>query len=393
MVNKKKFISPGNIEEKVKRKENNFLALIRRYPGISRQNCARKMGVSTFNISRLAPTLIDKGMIFEGESDSANNCGRPSTPLFLNPEYQYFAGIDIEAERWRFAIIDFCGNLVHSWNHIFSECQSRNDYIEQLSGIFNQAITSAGDKWAKVAALGIGAPGFVDHETGIVESYEILPEFRRIPLLDIFSLASGKPSFITHNIFCLATHSLWKKEGAENEVIIHAAIRSGISVAFNIKDNVYYGKNWRAGELGLFMVNSKPLQKTAGLSALKHQLPDLDDRFWQGNPEAVDAAFRKRTIKRVIVQAMTDIGTCLANAAALLDNDEIIIYSTLFLQENSIWEIFMDSLVKQRKAQGLGTLKITRGANSEFNAAIGAAFYALEQQYSRKTSIQKNMKM
>jgi len=389
MTNKKKFISPGNIEEKVKRKENSFLALIRRYPGISRQSCARKMGVSTFNISRLAPTLIDKGMIIEGEADSANNCGRPSTPLFLNPEYQYFAGIDIEAEQWRFAIIDFCGNFVYSWSHAFSECQSRNDYIEQLSSLINHAMAAAGDKWAKVAALGIGAPGFVDHETGIVESYEILSEFKRVPLLDICSLASGKPSFIAHNIFCLATHSLWKKDGAENEVIIHAAIRSGISVTFNIKDNVYCGRNWHAGELGLFLVNGKPLQETAGLSALRRQLPGLDERFWHGDPDVVTEIFRRWTVKKIISQAMDDIAVCLANAAALLDNDEIIVYSTLFLQENRIWEMLVEAFEKQRSAQGLGTLKVIRSVNSEFNAAAGAAFYALEQQYPRKVPSQK----
>jgi predicted NBD/HSP70 family sugar kinase len=389
MANKKKFVSPGNIEGKVQRKENSFLALVRRHPGISRQNCAQKMGVSTFNVSRMTPTLIEKGMITEGESDPANSCGRPSTPLFLNPEYQYFAGIDIEAEQWRFAIIDFSGNLIHSWSRTFSKCQSRNEYIEQLSTLIKQAITESGEKWEKVAAIGIGAPGFLDHETGIVENYEILSEFKRIPLLDICSLASSKPSFITHNISCLATHSLWKKDGAENEVIIHAAIRAGISVAFNIKDNIYYGRKRHAGELGLFLINGKTVQETAGITALKQTLPDLDERFWHGVPEAINEAFRRRTVKKVISQAMDNISVCLANAAALLDNDEIIVYSTLFSQENPIWELLRDSFEKHRKAQGLEPLKISCGIDSEFNAAVGAALYALERQYPRKLSGQK----
>ncbi len=390
MANKKKFISPGNIEEKVKRKENSFLALIRRYPGISRQNCARKMGLSTFNISRLAPTLVDKGMIVEGESDSGNSCGRPSTPLFLNPEYQYFAGIDIEAEQWRLAIIDFSGNLVYSWNRKFLKRQSRNDYIEQLSELFNQAIIDAEEKWSKVAALGIGAPGFLDHDAGIVENYEILPEFKRIPLLDICSLVSGKPSFITHNIFCLVTHSLWKKDGAENEVIIHAAIRSGVSVAFNIKDSVFYGKNWRAGEMGLSIVNGRPLQETAGISALKRRLPDLSEHFWHGDPKSIREALRKRTVKKIIVQAMNDIAACLANAAAFLDNDEIVVYSPLFPCRNAIWDILEEAFGRYRCVQGLDSLKISCGIDVEFNVAVGAALYALECQYPRKTPDRDN---
>lgn len=384
MTNKKKFISPGNIEGKLERKENLFLALIRKYPGISRQICAKKMGVSTFNISRLASALIDKGIVTEGESNLAeNSCGRPSTPLFLNPEYQYFGGIDIEASQWRFAIIDFAGNLIHSWNSSFSECNSRNDYIEQLTDLLQQAIAAAGEKWVKVVALGIGAPGFVDHETGIVENYEILPEFKSIPLLDICSLASCKPSFITHNIFNLATHALWKKDGAEKQVIIHAAIRSGISVAFNINGNVYYGSKRHAGEIGLSLINGKMLQDAAGLSALKRLLPDVEAGFWHGEPKSINNAFRRRSVRNIINQSMDDIALSLANAAAFLDNDEIIVYSTLFLKENIIWETLQKSFEKYREIQKLGPIKFTCGVDSEFFAAIGAALYALDQQFLR----------
>ncbi len=378
-------MSPGNIEEKIRRKENRFLALVRRYPGISRQSCAQKMGISTFNISRLAQSLLERNLIVEGETTSGNNCGRPSTPLLLNPEYQYFAGIDLEAEYWRFVIIDFRGNLIHSQQYDFCRCASRTDYIEQLSNLLTQAIDASGEHWEKVNALGVGAPGFVDHETGIVENYEILPDFKRIPLLDICTLVSGKPSFITNNILCLATRSLWKKDGTEHKVLIHAAIRSGISTAFNIRDNVFYGRNKQAGELGLFLVDGAPLQESAGLSVLKRRLPNLDQDFWHGTPEQVKQGFRSKKIKTIITKAMEQIATCLANAAAFMDNDEIIVYSTLFKHENLIWEILRNAFVKYRKLQGLKPLKITRCGDSEFYVATGAALYALDQQYLRKT--------
>jgi predicted NBD/HSP70 family sugar kinase len=382
MANKVKFISTGDIEEKIERKINRLLALVRKSPGISRQNCALKMRISTFNVSQMVPILVDKGMITEGKSDlSEKTRGRPSTPLYINREYIYFAGIDIEAVQWRFVIIDFAGNLVFSQLSSFQECHSRTDYIEQLTSLMQKAINAAGKCWEKVGVIGIGAPGFLDQETGIVETYEILPGFKMIPLLDIFKLVSGKPSYITHNIFNLATYALWKRNDDEKKVIMHAAIRSGISVAFNIGGRVYCGNNRRAGEMGLSMINGRTLQETAGISALKHLLPDLDDDFWHGNPDAIEKTYLRQDVRKIIDHAMDDIALCLANAAALLDNDEIIVYCALFPSENSIWGKLQNSFKKYRSLQKLKKIKFICATDSELNAACGAALYALEHQY------------
>jgi len=86
-------------------------------------------------------------------------------------------------------------------------------YIEQLSDLITRAIDSADDKWAKLAALGIGPPEIVERETCIVESYAILQEFKRAPLLDIYSLTSGKQSFMAHNIFSQQPILYEKKTG------------------------------------------------------------------------------------------------------------------------------------------------------------------------------------
>ncbi len=386
--NKTKFISPGDIEGKINRKHNYLLALIRKNPGISRRDCAIRMGVSTYNISQAVLLLIAKGMILEKKSEPAKkDRGRPSTPLYLNKEYQYFAGIDIEAIQWRFVIIDFTGNIVFSQISSFQKCRSRVGYIEQLESLLRKSINTAGTLWEKVDSIGIGAPGFFNQKTGIIESYTVLPNFEKIPVLDICRKISKKPSFITHNIFNLVTYALWKKNTNQKkitETTVHVAIRSGISIAFNVEDRIYCGSNCRAGEMGLFMVNSKPLQKIAGISALKKLLPNLNDNFWHGDINAIKNAYRKKEVKFIIDQAMDDIALCLANVAVLLDNDEIVVYSTIFPSENIIWEKLYSSFKKYRSAQKLKNIKFICGSNSELNVACGAALHALEQRYKTR---------
>ena len=170
-----RFVSPGNIAAKLERKRNKFLTLVRKFPGISRQELAKRMRVSTFNISRLTPVLIEEGTIIEDKPlNDASTLGRPSLPLRINPDYEYFAGVDIEAHTWRFIVIDFAGNLIYSREEPFKTCTTREEFIAQLERLLQENIAACGNIWRKVRALGIGGPGFIDNATGTIQNYEIL---------------------------------------------------------------------------------------------------------------------------------------------------------------------------------------------------------------------------
>lgn len=246
-----KFISPGNIEGKLLRKRNKFLSLIRKHPGISRQKCAVLMSLSTFNITKLARRLIASGMIIEDESLSSPGEEKRSIPLRLNPDYEYFAGIDFEALSWRFVILDFAGKLIFSLERSFHPCRNREQYIKLLREHLADAIQKCGKLWEKVAAMGIGTPGYTDLKSGVIVNYEVLPDFFMIPLRDIYGEISRKQAYLANNIGCLATFDLWKRPESENMTVMHAAIRSGISLSLCSNGSLFKGGHGRAGELGV----------------------------------------------------------------------------------------------------------------------------------------------
>ncbi|MCK4983529.1 MAG: ROK family protein, partial [Victivallaceae bacterium] len=227
-------LSTGDQATKSLEKRNKFLALVRKFPGISRQECAEIMRVSTFYASKLVPGLVKEGMVTEAEpTGKAVSRGRPTKPLHINPDYEYFAGVDLEASTWRFVITDFQGDCIFSTIKDFHPCTSRDEYLIHLEKLLNEAIKESGDKWSKVKSIGIGAPGFLNPETGIIENYEILPEFKKIPLREIYQKISGKEAFICHNIYNLSTYDLQKRPEAEKLSVLHVALRSGISSALS----------------------------------------------------------------------------------------------------------------------------------------------------------------
>lgn len=379
-----KFVSPGDIEGKLERKRNIFLSLLRKHPGISRQECAKLMRVSTFNITKLVPELIAEGMVIEDEpvfSDAVSR-GRPSLPLRLNPEYEYFAGVDIEASQWRFAVVDFAGEVVYSRIEPFKACSGKDEYVSLLKKLLEENIAKCGPVWSKVASLGVGAPGFLDKD-GAIENYEILPNFKQIPLLDIYRRITKKETFIINNICNLAIYDLWKRPNSLTESVLHVAVRSGISISMTINGRLYRGAGGKAGEAGLFFFPGiGSLQEFSGLAALKRQFPNLPADFWNGKTEAVDQACSDARVKSEMNKALELLAAALANISAFLDPAKIMVYSSLFTEENQLWEVLKKEFSRFREGQQLPLPPFQRIVQPELKAAIGAALYSMESIYT-----------
>jgi predicted NBD/HSP70 family sugar kinase len=385
MIKTRKFISPGNIEGKLLSKKNKLLSLVRKFPHISRQKCAVRMGLSTFNVAKLVSQLVKSGLVLESKPSflTKRPKGKPSTPLCLNPNYDYFAGVDIEAFSWRFIILDFAGNTVFSIEMPFYPCKSREEYVNLLKKCLEEAIRKSGSLWEKVSVLGVGSPGNLDHASGVIIKYEILPHFSMIPLLDIYREISQKQVHVTKNINCLAIHDLWKRPASESLIVLHVAVRSGISVSLNARGTVFMGGHGRAGELGFFFTSDdgRSLQDICSLSALKKNLPNIPEDFWRGYEETVSRQLKRKNVREPLSHAMKILSMALVSAVALLDPDEVIIYSPLFSEENLLWKNFKDEFLACQSARDTYHVHLIRAEAAKFNAATGASLMAIEKIY------------
>jgi predicted NBD/HSP70 family sugar kinase len=380
-----KFVSPGDLEAKLLRKRNKFLDIVRKFPGTSRQECAMKMRVSTYSMTKLVPSLIESGMVTENRTVSDNvklPKGRPSCPLHIRGEYAYFAGIDIEASNWRFVIIDFSGELLYSKEEEFHACASKKKYITLLNSLLCSTISEYPELWKKVTSIGVGAPGFLDLETGTVLNYEVLPGFKNIPLVDLYRKQTDKKVFINDNVSNLAVYDLINRPETEKNIMLHVAVRSGVSSALSLHGQIFSGSSSKAGEIGLFPVtNGKFLQDIVGLSALHVQLPDLPAEFWDGNPLVIDSIFSDINTKKIITEAFEVLARIISGITCFIDPDEIILYSTLFSQDNLIQKLLEETFSAYRKKQLLSPIQLRFPEHAKFNAAVGAALFAIDSKY------------
>lgn len=382
-----KFISTGDKERKLNLKRNKFLEMVRKFPGISRQSIAETLRISTFNISHLTRDLIEEKIILETDDlkDEVQGQGRPSKPLVLNGEYDYFAGIDLEASCWRMVVLDFQGKTVCEHTATFVESDERQGYIDQLNQHLKDGIKKAGKLWDRVSCVGFGAPGSLDYESGTILRFEILKNFRDIPIYEMYHKLCQKELIISDNISNLAIYDHWTRPEVSDKTVLHFAIRSGIKVVLMHKDMVYLGKNNYSGEIGFMPLHmddpkSPDLHSAIAQKSLKQKL-SVAAGFWQGEPTAIEQAFSnsKNTPHLDLFTAAFCAG--LKSMVYLYDPDEIIIHSSLFSEHNLLWEELETEFNQQMKDRAFTPPHLSPSKAPANSAAIGAGLRALENQY------------
>ncbi len=380
-----KFESPGDLELKIQHKRNRLLALVRRFPGISRQDCAIQLRISTYSVSHMTRDLLRENILREEALDqTGRSVGRPSQPLYLQQDHAYFAGVDLEANAWRLVIIDFAGNDVFCMEQPFGARKNRNAYVRALKNLLARAMGETPVEWKRVTALGIGAPGFIDHARGTVIEYELLDGFADIPLLELYRKAADRPTCLTWNLRNLATYQTWKEPQTTTGVTLHVAVRSGVGAVLSYQGRVMAGGSNRAGELGMFPLLGAAgrgvcIDRVSGLAALRESLPRAEREFWNGEPDAIAAQWKRKGSRTVLLKAMRVLGRALAGVGALLDPNRIMVYGSLFQHDTILWQALREEFEKSlAMPTGIPLMRSSAPASA---LATGAALHAMETQY------------
>ena len=385
-----KHTSTGDKERKRIQKHNRFLDLIRRHPGISRQAIAETLRISTFNISHLTRELMGKNLVLEkGENpeDKKEHFGRPSIPLHLNGDFEYFAGIDLEATCWRLVILDFAGKLIFEKELPFKEQNQRQGYEKQLKQNLESAIQDFGEKkWAKVTSLCIGVPGSLDREKGRVIQLEMLPNFTDISLVPLMQKVISQPVVMVDNISNLAIYEQWIKPELTQKVVLHFAIRSGIKLVLMQAGQLFQGVHHYAGEIGFLKSNfadsqSETLHDQLSVLSLKQKRKDLPESFWQGDEQSVQRHLQSAKEKDFWLSFGEILCNTLQGLTYLLDPDEIILHIPKFMRHPELVDPWLDLYTTAAQSRSFAPPPLQISQQPAHGAAIGAGLRAIADRY------------
>ncbi|MFA6682306.1 MAG: ROK family transcriptional regulator [Sphaerochaeta sp.] len=219
-------------------------------PWTTRATIAKLLNLSRTTVSIIVSQLIAYGLVEEFDT-SATGRGRPGIPLKLSISTWNALGASFHGDQWQFLLVNLLGQTVLEHREQL-EAITIEQFIEKLLCGLDFMIAAAPKKLLPL--IGIGTPGLVDSNTGIITRADDLG-WKRVKIGEMVTEHTGFPCYAInrHRAAGLAEVQFGIGRGIRN--LIYIGIDTGISAAF-INDGILLeGANFSAGEIGHLLID------------------------------------------------------------------------------------------------------------------------------------------
>ncbi|MEP6596876.1 MAG: ROK family protein, partial [Ginsengibacter sp.] len=131
---------------------------------------------------------------------------------------------------------------------------SVEEVLQQLFSVTDELINKS------VTAIGIGIPGLVDIENGIVFDVVNIPSWKEVPLKNRMEDRYQIPIHINNDANCFALGEFYFGKGKGCNSMVGLTIGTGLGSGLILNKKLYAGKNCGAGEFGMIDYSDKYLE-------------------------------------------------------------------------------------------------------------------------------------
>jgi glucokinase-like ROK family protein len=235
------------INHRIMRSNNKrqILEFIRKNGPSTKRGIAQKLGISITTVATFINELLNEDRI-TASGNAASSGGRKSELYRLNPDSLYVIGVDLQVDRIIMLLINLQGEVLG-----VEEVKFNRTDEWKIASLLNQAIIKICDStkipFAKISGVGIGVPGIVNHQTGIIEFAPNLG-WKNVDLPVL--LPVDLPVIVENEAKAAAVGeaTFGSAQGYANVIYVSLGLGIGTGLIFN--NNLFYGHNFLAGEFG-----------------------------------------------------------------------------------------------------------------------------------------------
>lgn len=227
-----------------------ILNLIREKKPISRSDLAKLTNMSPTSVSRIVSELSDAGLVMETELGSKNKIGRKALLLDTDPHSIHIACVQLDQDVSRVGIVDFDGNII---NEKLVVCNAQDMSWTELSDAIchevDEIIDATNGSKGKIIGVGIGLPGLIDTNNGLVLSSPQL-KWKNVPVAEYFE-SRLRYTVIADNVIkskALAETRYGSARDGKRMAFVHFG--SGVGSTLISDGKIYRGVSNSAGEIG-----------------------------------------------------------------------------------------------------------------------------------------------
>ncbi|NPC93308.1 ROK family glucokinase [Bacillus sp. WMMC1349] len=159
----------------------------------------------------------------------------------------WLVGIDLGGTTVKLAFVSACGEVKHKWE--IPTDKSGETVTTSIAKAIDSKLNEIGKPKQILKWIGMGAPGPVDTETGIVYKTTNMG-WENYPLKEHLEAETGLPVVIENDANLAALGEMWKGAGNGAKDLILVTLGTGVGGGIIVNGEVVHGKNGAGGEIG-----------------------------------------------------------------------------------------------------------------------------------------------
>jgi glucokinase len=161
---------------------------------------------------------------------------------------KYSIGVDLGGTNLRAAAISSDGKVIEKNSGTTDLHEGREAVIADIVDAIKQLKAKCGTEI--LAGVGIGVPGFILIEEGVIVGSNNLPEFDQFPIRDDIEQKLGTPIFLENDANAAALGEKWMGAGRDVQDLVLLTLGTGVGGGIISDGRVVHGHVGMAGELG-----------------------------------------------------------------------------------------------------------------------------------------------
>lgn len=226
---------------------------VRAFGSLSRAQVAKDLNVSPGTVSTLTAELIEQRFLYEEpllRDPTDISRGRPPMGLSVRADARIVAGLKLSDREYSGIIVDFSGRQLASISVRGRSGQlPLKEQIEAMDRLLTELLQAAGLERQMLAGLGLGLPGFVDHDSGRVFWSPVLAG-RGVDVAAAATAALGVPVTIDNDANLVALAELWFGAGRQKSDFAVVTIEHGVGTGVVLNHKLFRGAHGLGVELG-----------------------------------------------------------------------------------------------------------------------------------------------
>lgn len=222
-----------------------ILEFIQKSSAVSKREIADKLGLSLTSVSTFINELMnEKKIISCGTAKSTG--GRRSALYQVNPDASYLIGLDLQIDRLIGVLLNFTGDLI-GLKEVPYNNKDEWFVISLLNNLIFSLVQENGISPDKIEGIGIGVPGIVNSETGLIEFAPNLG-WKNVDLRSFIN--TEKPVFIENEANAAALGEKTFGMAREIDNMVYVSVGMGVGCGLILGNRLFTGSSYQAGEFG-----------------------------------------------------------------------------------------------------------------------------------------------